>query len=541
MLHLLTSKLLEPFRKHFLFLISFFILATLPHSLYLLLLGDINAKALILVIMHCFVLSYAITFLVGLIKWITIQKTLKTIIIIVFSIYYAINIYCIIELGCLFDPDIAILILNTDLEEATEFLSTMLPLRTIAIVVGTYIVLIFLEISSKRSKVGLLKLLSNIAMWLFPICLASNIYAWEVWKDGPIREIIRCESYEIIPKNLKKFYSHPSMIFSKDAPRATNVVLIIGESFDRSHSSIYGYSKNTNPKLLELQKKGMLFSFDSIVSPAPTTSEAIKYMMSTYNINDSKSQKKWYEYPTLIEIIQRSGYTCYWFSNQAKGGVYEGSARAFACCCDSNWFSPKGYKQIDHYKNSKLGDIILVDSTSQFVQQLSPLKHNFIVYHLMGSHTVYRKRYPNSFSYFSSKDYLQDPQNHRETLAAYDNSILYNDFIVAQIIDLFKQKDAIVIYLPDHGQVMYRDKRFPDYYAHGRNNDSISASYGVEIPFFVYASALFQKNNPDVMERIKHRQSHPKNWNSDDLPYLIMDIIGIQKLNGKEVHDKSII
>lgn len=540
MVHIISKKLLEPFSEHFLFFISFFVLATLPRILFSFFYLNYSTYALLLLIMHCIVLSYIVSFLVAIIKWDSIQKLLKTIIIIFFAIGYSLNIYCLTELGCLFDADLAILIMNTNQNEAKEFISTMVPLRTLAIVVGSFFVLILFEIISKKHNINLGHRSSKIATLLLFICLFRNIYGWKIWEEGPIRDIIQSLKYEVVPKDLKECYSHPKITFTNNNQKIANIVLIIGESFARYHSSIYGYTHNTNPKLHELQKEGMLYSFDSIISPAPTTTEAIKYMLSTYSLKDKKSSQKWYEFPSIIEIMQKSGYNCYWFSNQAKGGIHDASSRAFAGCCDGQWFSPKGHERLKN-KNLKLGDIILVDSTYQFVNQLKPLKLSFIVYHMMGSHTDYRKRYPDSYSYFSSKDYSQEPQNHREILAAYDNSILYNDFVVEQIIDLFKQKDAIVIYLPDHGQVMYRDKRFPNYYAHGRKNDPISASYGVEIPFFVYVSATSQKNNPEIIERIKYRQNHPKCWNSDDLPYLIMDIIGIQKMNGIDVHSKYII
>jgi hypothetical protein len=43
------------------------------------------------------------------------------------------------------------------------------------------------------------------------------------------------------------------------------------------------------------------------------------------------------------------------------------------------------------------------------------------------------------------------------------------------------------------------------------------------------------------MQRIKYRQEHPKAWNSDDLPYLIMDLIGVTAIDGEEVKPKSVL
>ena len=86
-----------------------------------------------------------------------------------------------------------------------------------------------------------------------------------------------------------------------------------------------------------------------------------------------------------------------------------------------------------------------------------------------------------------------------------------------------------------------RNKKNPDYYAHGKSNNPINYAYGIQIPFFVYASPLYQQKHPETMERIKNRQNNPISWNSDDLPYFIMDLIGIKEINGEDVRAKSAI
>ena len=73
-------------------------------------------------------------------------------------------------------------------------------------------------------------------------------------------------------------------------------MIIIGESFARCHSSLYGYDKETNPRLTALRDSSLLFTLDSIDSPAPTTAESIRLMLSTDNQTDEESPnaKKWY-------------------------------------------------------------------------------------------------------------------------------------------------------------------------------------------------------------------------------------------------------
>lgn len=532
----IADILLMPFRKHFLFFIVFFVLATSCYTIRHLVL-EINLIAAVTTMMHCFNLTYIVTLLVGLIRPKLARKIIQGVLIALAVIDFALNFYCICQLKYFFDADIALLILETDANEAKEFAAAMLPKWIVLTEIAVYLSLIFLWWLSKRRNLNLGKRTSLLALGFLCICLAWNYHCWTVWKDGPIARFSEIPEYSI-PSDLKAYYSHPHFTFDEEQDRPVNVVLIIGESFARNHSSLYGYDKITNPELKALKDSSLLFIFDSIDSPAPGTAKSIRDMLSTFNESDEKNKdKKWYEYISLIEIMKESGYDSYWFGNQACANKNNGTARTYAHACSRQWFLQKeGLEEsIEGY------DIILVDTSYQYVKQLSSQKHNFFIYHMMGSHFLYHMRYPEEFAKFSENDYLKDPENHREILSTYDNSILYNDYVVKKIMDMYKDSESIVIYVPDHGQVMFRNKKNPDYYAHGKSNNPINYAYGIQIPFFVYASPLYQQKHPETMERIINRQNNPISWNSDDLPYFIMDLIGIKEINGEDVRAKSAI
>ena len=127
--------------------------------------------------------------------------------------------------------------------------------------------------------------------------------------------------YEVTD-DLSSYFTHPKITFNDDSQQLpADVVLIIGESFSRSHSSMYGYDKETNPCLSDYRDNSLLFTFDSIDSPAPTTAESIRLMLSTYSQANEEHPdgKKWFEYTTIIELMQDCGYDTYWFGNQARG------------------------------------------------------------------------------------------------------------------------------------------------------------------------------------------------------------------------------
>ncbi len=530
----IADILLRPFREHFLFFVVFYILAM---GCYVLrqISTEFYPVAAILIAMHCFNITYIVTLIISIIRPRALQKTIQAVLIALAAVDFVLNFYCINQLKYLFDADIAQLILETDANEAKEFASSMIPGWIVLAEIGVFLSLIFLWWLSARRNLNLGKKTSLVALGIVGICIIGNLYAWPVWKDGPIARFKEISQYDI-PSSLKSYYSHPQLAFDAKQDLPDNVVLIIGESFARCHSSLYGYDKPTNPQLKSLKDNSLLFTFDSIDAPAGNTAPSIKKMLSTFSkADESNKDKKWYEYISLIELMQESGYDCFWFGNQACANKNNGTARTYAQACDRQWFlQPEGIDEVN-----KRYDIVLVDSSYQYVNKPHPEKHNFIIYHMLGSHFNYYMRYPKNFAKFSEKDYPTEPQNHREILSTYDNSILYNDYVVKRIMELFKDSESVVIYLPDHGQVMYRNKRNPDYYAHGKGK--YDYDYGVEIPFFIYASPLYQERHPETMQRIQERQNHPKCWNSDDLPYFIMDLIGVKAINDEDVRSRSVL
>ena len=148
---------------------------------------------------------------------------------------------------------------------------------------------------------------------------------------------------------------------------------------------------------------------------------------------------------------------------------------------------------------------------------------NFFLIHLIGTHAIYRQRYPQKFRKFSAADEFLgggfDNQHQRTVRADYDNAVLYNDFIVNEIIKRFEDKNAIVIYISDHGEEVYDSM---DYVGHHTGADK----NGIEIPFLIWVSEKFREEYPDLCERIANSVHRP--YMTDDLIHTILDITGIE-------------
>ncbi len=293
----------------------------------------------------------------------------------------------------------------------------------------------------------------------------------------------------------------------------------MGESFSKHHSSLYGYEKQTNPLLEKLVQDSSLIVFKNVTSAGLSTMISFKYMFSGYS-PESEKDKEWYNFPLLQDILHSAGYSMHWFSNHANVGVHNNVTRLLAEASDDNHFC--GNSLSGDFRTSY--DEEEVKLAKNFLSSYDKNNYNFYVFHLMGSHFKFDLRYPSNFVKFTEKDYQNRPLNQRSTLAAYDNSILYNDYVVNEIISLFKEREAIIIYLSDHGLDIYNSS--DTYAAHGKPNDPISAKFGSDIPFIVYTSQSYRNNNPKIINQLKQKTATP--FRTDNFMNFVIEISGIK-------------
>ena len=103
----------------------------------------------------------------------------------------------------------------------------------------------------------------------------------------------------------------------------------------------------------------------------------------------------------------------------------------------------------------------LLSAYDQIADSTAKNRGNLYIFHLLGQHVAYRDRYPHKRTHFYASDYEERrPElsaKQRKMVSYYDNAVLYNDSIVDAICHRFDNQDAIVIYMPDHGEECYEE------------------------------------------------------------------------------------
>lgn len=340
---------------------------------------------------------------------------------------------------------------------------------------------------------------------------STPVVYWYALKDAVFNPKI--ESLKILEKTLADM-----SVDNSDMVTPLTVVYVIGESFSKHKSDIYGYPMPVNPCLLGYHNEGSLIAFDNIVSHSNRTIEVFPALMSTYDVEQPES---FLTKPLLPAVFKKAGYGVAYFDNQSLIA----DARYFDFGC-SYFFSKSGIRElsIDEFNKEQCrfdGDFI-----EKYPVYDAGERNSLTIYHIMGHHVSFDDRFPKEFNRFDAGDYDSiypyEPGQAR-VMAYYDNATLYNDFVLDRIISSVKDKCAIVVYAPDHGEEVYdyRDQM-------GRVINCVepgTLKVVHEVPLFVWVSDSFMESYPMTVQKLKQNVHKPL-YNAD-ISHTIMDLAGI--------------
>lgn len=444
----------------------------------------------------------------------------------------AVEVFSIYSYQTLLGAGIITAILQTNPAEAAEFWQMYIGWRGSA---GLLIILLAAVFFKKKGHVLAKHCQVNIAIAykgriLSGILLAGIISGGMLWQnyrsfifndslDIPIVRLTRVVTVSI--KNITAFKeleakSVNSVEITENDSDVPYVVFILGESTNRDRMHLYGYPLENTPNLDELAQAGDIAVFKDTISPQGAT---VAVLRELFTFCDAESAKEWYEYNSLIDVMKAAGYKTYWLSNQESSGIWGNAAQLFAERSDKAVFTQL---RESHEDSGKLDEALfpLIDDALK-----NPAAKNFYVVHLMGGHGLYYMRFPYMFTKFT-KDDIPAPQNKlddnkRTEIAQYENALFYNDFIVSSIIGKFQDKEAIVIYLPDHGETIYDDGG--SLAGHVEENPNHQQ---LEVPLIVWASPAYKAKHQAKWQAICAAVNRP--YMTDDMIHTVMDLLGIK-------------
>jgi lipid A ethanolaminephosphotransferase len=252
------------------------------------------------------------------------------------------------------------------------------------------------------------------------------------------------------------------------------MVLVIGESARRENFSLYGYERDTNPLLRGDSVKTYIAN-----ASATSTTQAVKAIL------DHKRVKGLYE--ILPNYMYRNGVDVVWRT--------------------TNWGEPPLH--IEKYRNvprlTKLYpeadgryDGILLEGLGEEIAASTNNKM-LIVLHTSTSHgPTYNKKYPAEFEQFIPvcNTVEMAKADKAERINAYDNTILYTDYLLHSVINILRGVDGrrcSMLYISDHGESLGEG----GVYMHGMVSASMAPKEQIDIPFIVWTDDSRELKNLD--------------------------------------------
>lgn len=269
-------------------------------------------------------------------------------------------------------------------------------------------------------------------------------------------------------------------------------ILIIGESARRDHFSLYGYEKPTNPLLAEDDVTSLIAN-----SAATYTTAGVKAIL------DHQPTGKLYE--ILPNYMYRTGVDVIWrTSNWGEPPVHI-----------EKYHTVRDLKKMYPDADDRYDGILLTGLKEEIMS--SEKDKILVILHTNTSHgPTYNKKYPAEFERFTPvcTTVEMSKANPQELMNAYDNSVLYTDYLIHSAIEILKEipdRRACMLYVSDHGESLGEG----NLYMHGVPM-SIAPKEQVEIPFIVWTS----EDAAEVKELDEVGQYH--------VFHSVMDFLGVE-------------
>lgn len=309
------------------------------------------------------------------------------------------------------------------------------------------------------------------------------VRGYDFWKE---RQYLGELAYK---SSLFKFGAH-QVGAAAEAPQV--VVMVIGESSRFDRWSLNGYKRETNPLL---KNEPNLVSLTNFVTAVSATRLSVPVIVSrkpaTQSLQAGFSEK------SFLSAYKEAGFKTYWLSNQMSFGQFDTPISVFAKEADVVQFMNLG-----GFTDTSSFDQILLDPLKHAIADPAPKK--LIVLHSLGNHWNYSHRHPKAFDKWQPSLFgMENPAYTDLKLKpqlnnSYDNSILYTDWFLSQVIDTLKQTPQLtsLMYVSDHGQTLYDGTCNLAFHGH-------NTQFEFHIPALVWYSDLYQTTYPDKVAQLQ--------------------------------------
>jgi len=299
------------------------------------------------------------------------------------------------------------------------------------------------------------------------------------------------------------------------------IILVIGETARADRFSLNGYKKNTNPML----SKQSVVSFNNVSSCGTSTRVSVPCIFAIegkdkFELSKSKDEEN------FLDVAKKAGVNILWRDNNSSSKGVADRAEY------QDFLTPRNNPICD----PECRDIGMLSGLDEYISKQKK-DDIIIVLHQMGSHgPAYYERVPESFQKFKPfcKTNQLDQCTKEEISNAYDNTILYTDFFLSEVIDFLKKYDdrfeTAMFYVSDHGESLGEHNM----YLHGM--PYFIAPKGVtSVPLILWFGKNLIKSESLDMDLLKLKSNKP--ISHDNVFHTLLGILEIETVIYKKEKD----
>jgi len=431
-------------------------------------------------------------------------------VIALFLIASSILAYFCNNLGIVFDPDmlrnIAETVRDKNAAEATELASAPLLWHVFFFGVVPTLLLGFVQIKRRSvlKETGV-RILTLTVGFILLACITVPNYRFisyfgrensklqvQVTPIYPLISMIKLVRNSMRPVASFNVIDADAFQHSTSTKKSVGI-MVVGETARSDHFSLGGYARKTNPRLEAIP--GLIFA--NADSCGTSTLYSVPCMFSMRG-RDGYEQDEASSESNVLDILAAAGVRTVWIDNNSSCknvcnrienlNFRDNPDETSPLYSDMGYFDEIFLSEIDDYLNADGPDVLLV-------------------LHTLGSHgPAYSRRYPPEFGAF--KPYCQQASptdcSAEEIANAYDNTIIYTDYVLSQLIQKLRAKsdevDTFLFYASDHGESLGEG----GVYLHGLPY-AIAPAAQKNVPFIFWASDGFHGNrlsNPQLLAAI---------------------------------------
>nr|WP_258405160.1 phosphoethanolamine--lipid A transferase [Shewanella psychrotolerans] len=303
--------------------------------------------------------------------------------------------------------------------------------------------------------------------------------------------------------------------------KPTLMVVVLGEAARAMNFTYNGYDRDTDP----YTKNMNLIVFQNVSSCGSYTALSVPCMFSNMTRN-SYSKPRAAAQDNVLNVLQHAGVDVMWIDND---GGDKGVAK------NLTYIAIDPSLKNDDCNGSTCFDVAMLKDAKQFIDDGS---HNkLLVLHTIGSHgPTYWQRYPDAQAPFQPACNRSDIENcnDKQIVNAYDNTLVYTDYVLSQVIDELKSVsndyNVMMTYISDHGESLGEG----GLYLHGTPY-AIAPKEQTQVPWLMWMPEEYAQQKELSTQCLKEK-AQKDTLSHDNLFHSLLGVYGVQT----EVQDSEL-